>query len=57
MPGQGSPKTLFDAVSVHDPSFSQVVETIDDVFAPMQLRSCMAELGQSSPDLKRPKLA
>ena len=55
MPGQGSPKTLFDAVSVHDPSFSQVVVTIDDEFAPMHLRSCMAGLGQSSsPDFKRP---
>ena len=55
MPGQGSPKILLDAVSVHDPAFSQVVVTIDNEFALMQMRSCMPGLGQIfSPDIRRP---
>ena len=58
MPGQGSPKTLSDAVSVHDPELSQMVVTIENEFASLQLRSCMAGFGQSfSPDVIRPKLA
>ena len=55
MPGQGSPKTLSDAVSVHDPELSQMVVTIENEFGSLQLRSCMAGFGQSfSPDVIRP---
>ena len=58
MPGQGSPKTLLDAVNVHEFTKWHVAATIEYEFAALQLKSCMAGLGQScSPGRKRPYLA